>query len=350
MNIAGLNYEKLGKTSVAIEWYRKSVKLGYGNAFANLGALLVDLKQYKEGVAILKSGVAQNHPASMNQLALYYNDSGDKEKSKQLYLQAAQLGHAMSMHNYAFILQEEGNNSTALKWFLKSVDAGYTDSLNSVGYLYEQEADWVNARKYYEKAAQENDPYGTYNLAIVLGNYFSDKSSRPCDLLNQVLGMRDVESELLKQVRDTIKKGCPSKTSSSAIPGKPLAVSDSFKKSATVATNVKVDEIFGRAFKNDLNYWAIPLTTVKGAKVPDLNAVQFRIIGYPDAAWFDVPYKLKTDVTFGTVYAEVDDFLFALIFKDQSYCPEFRAAREEAGKIVQIWNKGKPDCSTDYNP
>ena len=117
-----------------------------------------------------------------------------------------------------------------------------------------------------------------------------------------------------------------------------------------MAPNVKIDEIFGRAFKNGLNYWAITLTSVKGAKVPDVNAVQFRLIGYPDADWLDVPYKLKTDVTFGTVYAEVDDILFALIFKDQPYCPEFRVAREEDGAIVHIWNKGQPDCATDYNP
>jgi len=64
----------------------------------------------------------------------------------------------------------------------------------------------------------------------------------------------------------------------------------------------------------------------------------------------DVPYKLKTNTTFGNVYAEVDDLLFALIFKDIKYCPEFRVVREEGGKIVHIWNKGQPDCATDYNP
>jgi len=97
-------------------------------------------------------------------------------------------------------------------------------------------------------------------------------------------------------------------------------------------------------------YWVIPLTNVKGAKVPEITGVQFRLIGYPDAGWLDVPYKLKTDPQFGTVQAEVDDILFALIFKDQKYCPEFRFVREESGKIVRIWNKGQPECVTDYNP
>jgi hypothetical protein len=74
------------------------------------------------------------------------------------------------------------------------------------------------------------------------------------------------------------------------------------------------------------------------------------MIGYPDAGWLDVPYKLKNDTTFGTVYAQVDDILFSLIFKDQKYCPEFRVVREESGKVVHIWKKGQPDCATDYNP
>jgi hypothetical protein len=74
------------------------------------------------------------------------------------------------------------------------------------------------------------------------------------------------------------------------------------------------------------------------------------MIGYPNAGWMDVPYKLKTDKLLGSVYAEVDDMLFAVIFKQLKYCPEFRVVREMGGRIVQIWEKGQPECSTDYNP
>ena len=131
---------------------------------------------------------------------------------------------------------------------------------------------------------------------------------------------------------------------------KPTTSSETFKVSAPVSPNAKIDEIFGRAFKNGLNYWVIPLTNVEGAKVPALSAIQFRLIGFPNAEWLDVPYKLKTDPTVGSVHAEVDDFLFAMIFKNQKYCPEFRVVRQESGQIVQIWNKGQPECATDYNP
>ena len=64
--------------------------------------------------------------------------------------------------------------------------------------------------------------------------------------------------------------------------------------------------------------------------------------------WSGVPYCDCPD--FAPYALKVDDILFALIFKDQKYCPEFRFVREESGKIVRIWNKGQPECVTDYNP
>ena len=88
----------------------------------------------------------------------------------------------------------------------------------------------------------------------------------------------------------TKSKSASPKPSATVKPN-PITSSDSFKVSAPLASNVQVDEIYGRAFKNRLNYWAIPLTNVKGAKVPEITTIQFRFIGYPDASWLDVPYK-----------------------------------------------------------
>ena len=139
-------------------------------------------------------------------------------------------------------------------------------------------------------------------------------------------------------------------TSKASAEPNPVVSSDQFKISKPLAQDVVTDSIFGRAFKDGLNLWHILLTNSSGEKVPPITSIQFRLIGYPDDGWLDVPYKLKTDATFGNVYAEVDDLLFALLFKDQKYCPEFRAVREESGKIVHIWNKGQPECSTDFNP
>jgi len=173
-------------------------------------------------------------------------------------------------------------------------------------------------------------------------NKISMPSSTPTDLMSDQL--TEVPKTTASPISPKPITPTPSKTN------QPVTSSDAFKVSPPVSPNVRVDEIFGRVFKNSLNYWIIPLANVQGAKVPALTAIQFRLIGFPNAGWLDVPYKLKSDPTVGYVYAEIDDFLFAVIFKDQKYCPEFRVVRQEGGQIVQIWNKGQPDCATDYNP
>jgi hypothetical protein len=204
-------------------------------------------------------------------------------------------------------------------------------------------------------------------LAKIFGEKFDDFDSA-CKWAQKVATLKNVDQSEENAAKKLSLKYCPkaTKTPEATTPKnsnnnvkavespqaspKPIASSDSFKVSSPLASNVQIDEIFGNAFKNSLNYWAIPLTNIKGAKVPEVTGIQFRLIGYPDAGWLDVPYKLKIDPRFETVYAEVDDFLFAIIFKDMKYCPEFRVVREEGGKIVKIWKKGQPDCATDYNP
>jgi serine/threonine protein kinase len=355
MNAAGLNYEKLKKPELAIEWYQKAVQSGYGDAFANLGRLLIERKQINEGVSVLEAGVAQNHTASINELAFYSESVGNKQRAKQLYLKASNLGHAMSMYNYALMQEEEGNIAEAKKWYLKSMEAGYSDSINALGYLYEQEADWINAKKYYELAAKAGDPYGLYNLAIVLGNRFSDKSTRPCELLNQALATKNLDASLREDIREAIVKGCSNKVSqtsplaSNSTQGPTLA-SDDFKESAPISKNVQISDIFGRVFEDSTGNWVITLSNYKEQPVPPITGIQFRLIGFPNADWLHIPYKLKTSSVTESVYASVDGIMLAILLQRPDVCPEFRAVREEKDEIVRIWSKGQPECANDYKP
>ena len=241
------------------------------------------------------------------------------------YKKAAELGDVKSAVSLGFsyalgIGGLESDLQQSCVWFQKSMT-----------YIAERKGSWkeeLGDAEDYERAAQF---FELQNCQIrLLGNA-------------PLIGRSTVSTNPSKT-----KTIAPTPTVTST--AKPITSSDSFKVSAPLAANVQVDGIFGRAFKNGLNFWVIPLTNIKGAKVPDLTDIQFKLIGFPDAAWLGVPYKLKTDATSGTVHAEVDDIDFALRFKNQKYCPEFRVVREESGKIVQIWEKGKPECATDYNP
>lgn len=339
-----------GKVQEAIVWYEKAAGLGYGDAFWNLGALYEKLGKTDEALSWYEKGAKNNNVGSLNALGYYFGEkNGDYRKAISYYQKSANLGSVMGTSNLGFAYEKINDKVNAKKWYIKASDLGSVDASINVGYLYEQSADWTNARKYYKRAADKKDPLGMYNLAIVLRNRFGQED-QGCNLLEEAALVNSIEASTKKLIDTAIGQDCTKDSATPLTSPKPIASSSIFKVSAPLAPDVQIDEIFGKAFKNDLHYWEIPLTNVEGAKVPAITAVQFRMIGYPDADWLSIPYKLKTNETVGYVYAQVDDFLFNAIFKARNYCPEFRLVREESGRIVHIWNKGRPDCATDYIP
>jgi serine/threonine protein kinase len=141
----------------------------------------------------------------------------------------------------------------------------------------------------------------------------------------------------------------PSPKLSPSASDKPLATSDKFKLSSSVASTVVVESIFGRPWKSGDMFWNIPLQATANSVIPDLTGIQFRPIGNTQGPWFEVPYKLKTSELDKTVYAQVDALLFAFLSPSQ-FCPEFRVVKEVSGQVTKIWEKSLPECATDYNP
>ena len=248
-------------------------------------------------------------------------------------------------------------------WYKKAAELGDVQSSFSLGFFYfaglgSLKTDLKESCSWYQRTmAAVIERKGTYLEEGTDQKDYSDAAQffqlQSCQtvLLGNTPAVNLPSPSASKSASPKVSPAVSSKVTNkaSAIPN-PVASSDQFKVSAPLAKDVVIDSIFGRAFKDRSNLWNILLTNSAGEQVPAITSIQFRLIGYPDAGWVDVPYKLKTDVTYGNVYAEVDDILFALLFKDQKYCPEFRVVREENGKIVKIWNKGQPECSTDYNP
>lgn len=348
--------EKMGNVDKAEEWYLKAAKLNYGDAFLNLGNLYIDQKKYTKAIEIYRLGIGQNHLGSMNALAFYYAENDQISTAKDLYLQAANQGHAMSMFNYALLQQDGGDKASAKNWLAKALNAGYTEAAASLGFIYEKEADWVNARKYYEISTKSNDPYGMYNLAIVLGNHFSDKSSYPCDLLTNASNVKNVEQDLLIQINEAIAIGCANKnkisrklpTSPSLIPKPNPSSSGSLTESPPEATNVLTKTIFGRPFDSASGLdWLVPLTSSNTELVPSITNLQFRLLGFSNKIWLDIGYKLKKS-DYG-VQAQVDKLFFEILFKS-TVCPEFRFVRIENNLVTHIWTKALPECANDYTP
>ncbi len=400
MYLAGRAAQALGKFELALFWFEKGSEKNYEEASLAAGIILVNQEKNVEAENEFRRAIKLGSVEAITALASLYLRVGQVEKAGELFKTSIDQGDLSATILYANFLNQSGKTPEALDYFLEASNAGESFGSLGAGVIYgknpktfkeakkyfrlsitqglvegnfflgeilNKEGNYIAARNSYLVSADIDGGFSAVALATIFGEKIGDFDSA-CAWAQKVATLKNVDQSEKDSARKLSLKYCPRATkapetatsrnsnnnvkaseSPKASP-KPIASSDSFKVSAPLASNVQIDEIFGRAFKNSLMYWVIPLTNIKGARVPEVSGVQFRLIGYPDAGWLDVPYKLKTDPQFGTVQAEVDDILFALIFKDQKYCPEFRFVREESGKIVRIWNKGQPDCATDYNP
>jgi serine/threonine protein kinase len=400
MFLAGRAAQALGKFELALSWFEKGSANNYEEASLSAGIILVNQEKNVQAENEFRRAIKLGSIEAITALASLYLKIGQVEKAAELFKASIDQGDLSATILYANFLKESGKTTEALDFFLKASNAGESFGSLGAGVIYGKNPKTFNeAKKFYRLSIKQGLVEGNFFLGEILnkeGNYIAARNSylvsadidggfsavalakifgekigdfdSACKWAQKVATLKNVDQSEENSAKKLSLKYCPKETKTPQIATsknsnnnvkstespqaspKPIASSDSFKVSAPLASNLQIDEIFGRAFKNSLMYWVIPLTNVKGAKVPEITGVQFRLIGYPDAGWLDVPYKLKTDPQFGTVQAEVDDILFALIFKDQKYCPEFRFVREESGKIVRIWNKGQPECVTDYNP
>ena len=358
------DFAGFGDKEAAIKACQEIAELGDAWAQYSLG---ISLKKPKEVEFWIRKAADQKLPEALVYLAYIEIDRENYSEALALAKQAADAGNLDGVNvvgiSYGYLKQYD----LAIEWYKKSWELGDVLGAINLGFHYRfdsydknQAAKWLKIAAETKSAVFEGDTAFAYAdfLRIEIKNV-----SEACQWYKKSADANYQENE--KNGREAFRKYCSNslqvqKPGASPSPKKviptpmgstkPITSSESFKVSAPLAANIKIDEIFGRTFKNGLNFWVIPLTNQKGEKVPELTAVQFRLIGYPEAGWLGVPYKLKTDASSGTVYAEIDDLLFAFIVKDQKYCPEFRVVREEGGKIVRIWNKSQPDCATDYNP
>jgi hypothetical protein len=287
----------------------------------------------------------------------------DLQDARSMWVLAKVAAHKNSLLPKGTV--DKNIDKEIMGWYKKSAQLGDVDSSFALGFfnafgIGSLKSDFKESCIWYQKTmAAVTDRKGTYKESITdqdtykKAAQFFELQSCQTILLDGTPALKLSSPSPTSSKKSQVTNSTSPKPQTSASPSKdniPLLSSENFKVSAPVAANVIKDSIFGRAFVDGIHFWHIGLTNSKGEKVPAVTSIQFKMIGYPTAGWMDVPFKLKTESTFGTVYAEVDDMLFALIFKEVKYCPEFRAVREEGGKIVQIWEKGQPECANDYVP
>lgn len=314
-------------------------------------------------------------------LGISWEKQGDIDQSKFWLIKAAEQQLPEALVALAYQEIEQKNYSQALIWAQRSADLGELDGINVVGISYGYLKQYDLAVQWYKKSWELGDVLGAINLGhhyrfddydkIEAAKWLKIAAENTSELFegdtafeyaeflriemkNSIEACKWYEKSAVAQFKEdnkdgvaAFKKFCPEKGIQSNPVKSALLSSKDLKISLPLDPKVKISEIFGRVYKDSEMMWRVILTNSITDLVPPINGVQFRLIGYEEAGWISLPYKLKTDSN--SVYAAVDDLFFAVLFK-QPVCPEFRAVREENQKIVSIWTKGKPECSNDYVP
>lgn len=316
-------------------------------------------------------------------LGISFQEQGDLDEAKIWLVRAADQGLSEAILALVYQEIEQKNYSQALIWAKKSADSGELDGINAVGLSYGYLKQYDLAVEWFKKSWDAGNVLGAINLGFHyrFDEYDKTKAAQwlqtaaedtselfkgetafeyaeflRIEIKNKLESCKWYEKSASAQYKEDGKDGeaafqkfCTKKEIKLNPLKTALTSSKDLKLSAPVNPNVIISEIFGRVFKDSEMIWRIILTNSRTESVPTIDGIQFRLVGYEDAGWISLPYKLKKDPNSNSVYAAVDDSFFAILFKEP-VCPEFRAVREENGTIINIWTKSKPECSNNYLP
>ena len=276
----GYIYDTYLKDPVNAKLYmEKAVELGYIDGYVGLASLLMDQKKYDEAIVLLLKAEKAGSKNSSNLLGMTYE----------------------RLNKY----------DLALKYYLISSDNGEVLSSYNAAMIYYSRKDFDNAIKYFTIAANMNDAPAMYQLGEIY-RLFKRDTKTSCIWFNRGSKAGDSKSQT------SVKNYCQ----------------DDFKVSAPEASNVDIQQLNYRPFLGDSLFYFVWAGT--SDKLLDYTGIQVRERGRTDVPWFQVPHKLQNEKD--GVYILIDQLFLAVISKRTNICWDFRAVKEESGKLVTVWN------------
>ncbi len=260
-------------------YMEKAVKLGYIDGYVGLASLLMDQKKYKDAIVLL--------------------------------LKAEKAGSKNSSNLLGSAYEKLSNFDLALKYYLISSDNGEVLSAYNAAMIYYSRKDVDTAIKYFTIAANMNDAPAMYQLGETY-RLFKRDTKTSCIWFNRGSKAGDQLSQA------AVKNYCQ----------------EDFKVSAIEAPNVNIQQLNYRPFLGDSLFYFVWAGTPD--KLLDYTGIQVRERGRTDVPWFQVPHKLQNEKN--GVYILIDQLFLAVISKRTNICWDFRAVKEEAGKLVTVWN------------
>jgi len=359
IQLSGLQLQKVSacKNLAAVEDYKAATtvcqepaELGDAWAQFTLGFSLDELGKNTDAVKWILKAADQKMPEAFTWMAFDEIEKKNYSEALKWAKQAADLGDLPAVNAVGLAYGYLGQYDQAVEWYKKSWELGDILGAMNLGYHFRFDSiDKVQAEIWLKTAAETKSVYQA-ETAFDYAEFLRIDLKNISDACKWYKKSSDLNfKEDNQDSAASYKEFCTKKKTPSSPIQSALLASDDLKVSPPLAPNAKSSEIFGRVFKDSDMIWRIILTNSSTEAVPPINGIQFRLLGYEDAGWISLPYKLKKDSELNSVYAAVDDLFLSVLFK-KTICPEFRAVREEAGKIVNIWTKGRPECSNDFSP
>ncbi len=344
-----INYAASEDFESAIIACKEPAEVGNPDAQYSLGSSLEKMGKSNEAEFWITKAADQKWPSALSWLAFNKIVNKDYLGAIEFGIEAANLGSIPGNSATAIAYENLKQYENAISWYKKGWELG--DILAAINLGYHYQAYTINkteALKWLKIAAETDSSYNGWTA-------FEYAEFLRIEMKNSIDSCVWYEKSAAAKYKDdendgvvAFKKYCSNKVLPSPVKSTQIS-SDKLNVSPPLDPNVKIANIFGRVFKDSEMVWRIILSNSSSQPVPPINGIEVRIVGYEDAGWFGLPYKLKKDPQFESVYAAVDDLFLSVLFK-RSVCPEFRAVREENGKLVNIWTKGLPECSNDYLP
>jgi tetratricopeptide (TPR) repeat protein len=203
LNNIGSIYDNKGETSLALEYYQKSLKIykeigdkkGVANCFNNI-AFVYDNQgdisnaldyQYNSLKIREQIGDKIGQANSFNNIGFIYDNQGDVSRALEYYHKSLKIreqigdkkGMANCFNNIGSVYENQGEAPLALEYFNKSLKIreqigdkrGMAIALNNIGLIFSRQADIPMALNYYHKSLKIREQIGDKKgMAITLNN------------------------------------------------------------------------------------------------------------------------------------------------------------------------------------
>lgn len=175
-NNLGFYFSKQGRTAVAMENYRLSLKINpnYADAHNNLGHALANERKFAEAIEHYRAGLrsSPDNVEIRNNLGNALAETGDIDGAMKEYqfVLERKPHHADAHNNLGIALAMKGNVTEAITHFYRALEFKPGSAHGNLGNAFAAQRKWEEAMKHYREAllVSPNDAQTRNNLGNVL--------------------------------------------------------------------------------------------------------------------------------------------------------------------------------------